>query len=138
MGKLLILLAFLLAGCASFAPLPPSERPLVRVSDRTMSGDTITVAVWPGDRRPYCSLPDASNTITCDFYYSWLQRGSTFSISDGGWRSLTPQSARSNCMAGLYTSGALINEDHVRTCGNLLMYVRFRFLPPEDVAPENK
>jgi hypothetical protein len=133
------------SGCASFkksfaadpmlAPLAPprSEHVIDRSTGRS---HRLTVIVLPGDNGPFCGLPDAANEIRCEFHWNWLQVGDMTTMGSNGWETLSPQGARAACSRALWSIGTLATQDHVHACGFLLMYVRFRDLPPDNTPPE--
>jgi hypothetical protein len=135
-----VVLAFC-AGCASFNTTDPALQPLAPPRSDTVftrGGKTykLTVSVYPGDAGPYCGLPDAGNEIRCEFHWGWLQTGDMTTTGDTGWETLSPPGARAACSRALFTIGTLATAEHVQTCAFLLMYIRFRDLPPDRTPPE--
>ena len=123
----------LIAGCATgYAP-----QILHSEAEPSPSGLRIRVVIEEGEGRPFCSLPDAGDETRCSFSWGWLQAGNALSLSDDGWRYLSPRSARSNCSTALWSLGRLATAADVQTCAFLLMKIRFIDLPPDARAPEN-
>lgn len=135
-------LLFILAGCATSQSLADRpEAPMAEAWETTMLGLRIRVAVYlEVEGEPYCTLPDASNETRCQFGWTWLRDAGMLVTNDEGWESLTPDSARQMCEHALRPLGPhLVGWDEVNTCGNVLLYLRFRFLDPAEIdAPGEK
>ena len=140
----MIVLALLIGGCASFGyqEAPQDDDPIIIQRAEYTSDHEYKIIVQVRTERPEfprCTLPDAANHIYCKFSMNYLKTGSMLTGINDGWKSLTPQSARNMCNeAMLPTLHSLANGQDVRVCGNVLMYIRFRDLPPDETPADRK